>query len=149
LFSSLQICVFAPWDTKEICVFAICGFFITNLQIYDLRTGTPKNLRICDCGMTQEFADLRSVYQENKFACVLLNENLENQMREEWGSANWTHASYTCINRSLICRMKEKQRREGELGEWQLDTPYATEPDWHIRLGRQFLCFGPVSLKSM
>jgi hypothetical protein len=61
------------------------------------------------------------------------------------------HVSCTSIQiqRSLISRMKEKQRREGELGEWQLDTPYATEPDWHIRLGRQQLCFGPVCIAQI
>ncbi len=33
---------FADWDNKEICGFAICGLIITNLQICDLRTGTPQ-----------------------------------------------------------------------------------------------------------
>jgi hypothetical protein len=31
--------------------------------------------------------------------------------------------------------MKERQRQEGVLEEWQLDQPYATDPEWSRMLG--------------
>ncbi len=44
------------WDTKEICGFAIYGLIITNF-------------RICNCRISQEFADLRFADQPKKIAC--------------------------------------------------------------------------------
>ena len=41
----------------------------------------------------------------------------------------------SCESVSLIPRLKEQQKLERELEEWRLEQPYATDPEWSIRLG--------------
>ena len=41
----------------------------------------------------------------------------------------------SCETVSLIPRLKEQQKLERELEEWRLEQPYATDPEWSIRLG--------------
>ncbi len=53
-FSDLR---FADWYTKEICGFC------------DLRTGTLRNFRICDCGMSPRICGFAICGLTKKFAC--------------------------------------------------------------------------------
>ncbi len=64
---------FADWDTKESCVFAICGLIITNLRIFDLRTGTP-----------QQFADQRLRNEPKSWQICVLWTNIKDLRAHLW-----------------------------------------------------------------
>ncbi len=86
---------FGDWDAKEICGSAICGLIVTNLQICDLRTGTPKKL-----------ADLRlrNETKSKKFACP----PLECCTYHVYGTSSDSNSQSTCCFASLYSQRNRK-----------------------------------------
>jgi hypothetical protein len=66
---------FSDWDSKEIFGLIITG---SNLRICDLRTGTPKKLRVCDCGLSPRICGFATNKQNLRaHLCILDNKNAE------------------------------------------------------------------------